>query len=89
PVVNTGVRNNVLNDGGNLILDKKNCLVYISNLSERCCVKRTLNMTNKVNIFNNGAKVARFGNAKNAVPFAVGKMLSERGIDCTKHQYEM
>ena len=42
-------------------------------------------MTNKVNIFNSGAKMARFGNARNAVPFAVGKMLSERGIDCTQH----
>ncbi len=46
-------------------------------------------MTSKVNVFNSGAKMARFGTAKSAVPFAVGKMLSERGIDCTKHQYEM
>ena len=46
-------------------------------------------MTNKVNIFNSGTRVARFGSAKNAVPFAVGKMLSERGIDCIKHQYEL
>lgn len=44
-------------------------------------------MTNKVSIFNSGIKMARFGNAKNAVPFAVGKMLSERGIDC-RTQYE-
>ncbi len=46
-------------------------------------------MTNKVNIFNTSAKNVRFGTAKNAVPFAVGKMLSDRGIDCTKHQFEL
>lgn len=46
-------------------------------------------MTNKVSIFNSGTRVTRFGNAKNSVPFAVGKMLSDRGIDCTKHQYEL
>lgn len=39
-------------------------------------------MTSKVNIFNSGARITRFGNAKNAVPFAVGKMLNARGVDC-------
>lgn len=43
-------------------------------------------MTDTVSFLKNGARVAHFGKAKNAVPFAVGKMLSERGIDCTRHQ---
>lgn len=43
-------------------------------------------MTNKVDIFNRAGKMAGFGNAKNSVPFAVSKMLSERGVFCRNCQ---
>lgn len=46
-------------------------------------------MTNNMNILNGDARVVRFGNAKNAVPFAVGAMLQKRGIDPAKTQFEL
>ena len=41
---------------GKLILDKKYLLVYICHQSERCCVKRTLNMTSKVSVLNDATQ---------------------------------